>query len=88
MQNQMMAMKSVENLSSADRRDATFLNTWKKYAYTKVNQKPICSLFTINPSDILLQCNALLADPWSYNSCGCYMAQTIQHTRALPSGSA
>lgn len=28
MQNQMMAMKRVANLSSADRRDATFLNTW------------------------------------------------------------
>lgn len=30
MQNQMMAMNSVANLSSADRRDATFLNTCKK----------------------------------------------------------
>lgn len=30
MQNQMMAMKSVANLSSADRRDATFFITCEK----------------------------------------------------------
>lgn len=30
MQNQMIAMNSVANLSSADRREAVFLNTWGK----------------------------------------------------------
>lgn len=33
MQNQMVAMKSVANFSSADRSDATLRNTWKEYAY-------------------------------------------------------
>lgn len=28
MQNQMMAMKRVANLSSAEKRDATFFSTW------------------------------------------------------------
>lgn len=45
MQNQMMAMNRVANLSSADTRDATFLSTWDKHA--------VKSNFTILPGERL-----------------------------------